>query len=408
MANPNFNPTYSTDQIWRGTNENQCLTDDLDTIENDIDTLETNKAAVNHTHDGYASANHSHTGYAAADHAHSYNDLTDKPTIPTIPSSLPANGGNADTVDGKHASEFAGASHTHSDYAAASHTHSGYAVSDHTHTEYAVSGHSHSYNDLSDKPTIPSIPASLPADGGNADTVDNKHAADFASADHTHIIYGGNGASTYKKVWIATTGSDDNAGTSAAPMATITGAIRKYSHMYKMLDISLADGTYTENIGAISPALTNLAIRSNSEDKDKVTINMTTSLEVNVNILRLYNITLAVADTGVRPISLTGGNLYAYNVRINVPEASGSSCVNVYNGCSAFMMHCVLNAGTATGSGAAVYGNQALHITAIACTSERTIGTGFYAHNGTYIEYTATVTATTMTRTSYYGKCVAR
>ena len=30
----------------------------------------------------------------------SYNDLTNKPTIPTIPSSLPANGGNADTVGG--------------------------------------------------------------------------------------------------------------------------------------------------------------------------------------------------------------------------------------------------------------------------------------------------------------------
>ena len=35
-------------------------------------------------------------------HSHSYNDLSNKPTIPTIPSSLPANGGNADTVDGKH------------------------------------------------------------------------------------------------------------------------------------------------------------------------------------------------------------------------------------------------------------------------------------------------------------------
>jgi hypothetical protein len=30
----------------------------------------------------------------------SYNDLTDKPTIPTIPASLPANGGNSNTVNG--------------------------------------------------------------------------------------------------------------------------------------------------------------------------------------------------------------------------------------------------------------------------------------------------------------------
>lgn len=53
---------------------------------------------------------------------------------------------NADTLDGKHASEFA---------------------------EY---GHIHSYNDLEDKPT------SLPADGGNADTLDGKHASEFAAA----------------------------------------------------------------------------------------------------------------------------------------------------------------------------------------------------------------------------------
>ncbi len=39
---------------------------------------------------------------ANSTHTHSYNELSNKPTIPTIPSSLPANGGNADTVDGYH------------------------------------------------------------------------------------------------------------------------------------------------------------------------------------------------------------------------------------------------------------------------------------------------------------------
>lgn len=325
MANPNFNPLHSSDDIFRGQDMSRCLTDDLDAIESDIGTLETGKASTNHTHSGYAASNHSH----------SYNDLNDKPTIPTVPTSLPANGGNADTVDGKHASEF-------------------------------------------------------------------------ASADHTHVIYGGNGASTYKKVWIATNGSDNNVGTQAAPMATINGAIRKYSPKYKMLDISLADGIYNENLGAISPDLSNLAIRSNSEDKNKVTINLTTSLEVNVNILRLYNITINVTETGIRPISVTGGHLYIYGSRITVPESSGSSCVNVYNGCTAFLMQCVLNSGTGTTGGAAVYGNQALRVVAIGCTSERTIGIGFYAHNGTYIEYTATVTATQLTKETYYGKCIAR
>lgn len=75
-------------------------------------------AAQKNSWNSKANGNHSHTpaaiGAAAADHNHSYNDLTDKPVIPTIPAALPANGGDADTVDGKHASDFAAASHTHS------------------------------------------------------------------------------------------------------------------------------------------------------------------------------------------------------------------------------------------------------------------------------------------------------
>lgn len=128
------------------------------------------------TWDSKAAGDHTHTaaaiGAAAASHGHSYNDLSDKPsipaaythpashpasmitglasvattgkysdlsgkpTIPTIPSSLPANGGNADTVDGKHATDFAPASHTHDAYAAASHTHN-YAAASHKHTEHS-------------------------------------------------------------------------------------------------------------------------------------------------------------------------------------------------------------------------------------------------------------------------------
>lgn len=46
-------------------------------------------------------------GAAEKKHSHSISDITDMPT------KLPANGGNADTVDGKHASNFAAAEHTH-------------------------------------------------------------------------------------------------------------------------------------------------------------------------------------------------------------------------------------------------------------------------------------------------------
>jgi hypothetical protein len=85
--NGTFDPTYSSNQIWMDTNLNECLTTHLEGIEGDVSSLQSNKADVNHTH--------------------SYNNLTGKPTIPTT---LPANGGNADTVDGKHANSFATAS----------------------------------------------------------------------------------------------------------------------------------------------------------------------------------------------------------------------------------------------------------------------------------------------------------
>ena len=46
-------------------------------------------------------------GAAPASHTHTKSQITDFPT------SLPANGGNADTVDGKHASDFASSTHNH-------------------------------------------------------------------------------------------------------------------------------------------------------------------------------------------------------------------------------------------------------------------------------------------------------
>ena len=93
-----------------------------------------------HTHSQYLTEHQSLTGYAkTADlstvaTSGSYNDLSDKPTIPTAythPSSHPAS-----MITGL--------------------------------AKVATSG---SYNDLSNKPTIPTIPSSLPANGGNAATV---------------------------------------------------------------------------------------------------------------------------------------------------------------------------------------------------------------------------------------------
>lgn len=52
----NFNPIYSSDNIWRGDDLDRCLTDDIDNIEADVAALKSDKANVNHTHTGYASA----------------------------------------------------------------------------------------------------------------------------------------------------------------------------------------------------------------------------------------------------------------------------------------------------------------------------------------------------------------
>ncbi len=77
-------------------------------------------------------------------HIHTAEDIVD------FPESLPADGGNADTVGGKRVSDLAEASHTHG------------------------------------KSDIVDFPESLPADGGNADTVGGKRVSDLAEASHTH------------------------------------------------------------------------------------------------------------------------------------------------------------------------------------------------------------------------------
>lgn len=53
----------------------------------------------------------------------------------------------------------------------------------------AKSNFSGSYNDLSNKPTIPTVPSSLPANGGNADTVDNMHIRSGTSGANGYITF---------------------------------------------------------------------------------------------------------------------------------------------------------------------------------------------------------------------------
>ena len=117
MANPNFAPTYSTNDIWRDTDMTRCLTDDIDAIDAIHASLPSTYAAKNHTHTGYATAedvtavidalsskanvNHTHTEYASASHNHdsSYykkSDVDSKLSAKADSSSLTSHTGNAD------------------------------------------------------------------------------------------------------------------------------------------------------------------------------------------------------------------------------------------------------------------------------------------------------------------------
>lgn len=106
-------------------------------------------------------------------HKHKTADISDMPTA------LPADGGNADTVDGKHASDFAASIHTHTAADV------GAAASSHTHT----------------KSQITDFPASLPANGGNSATV-NGHTvasdvpanAKFTDTQYSPFTQSGTGA----------------------------------------------------------------------------------------------------------------------------------------------------------------------------------------------------------------------
>lgn len=98
MANPNFVPSFSSDEIWRGQDTNRCISDDLDTIESNIDSI---KSSINNLGDDYAAVNHTHDEYAAISDVNAVRD---------------ALGSKADAV------------HVHKEYAPSSHVHDEYAA----------------------------------------------------------------------------------------------------------------------------------------------------------------------------------------------------------------------------------------------------------------------------------------
>ena len=242
-----------------------------------------------------------------------------------------------------------------------------------------------------DAPTVPGTPI---------------NAENLNAAQNTLNYTTGTSVSTYKKIYVATTGNDSNTGESTAiPLATIKAAIRKYAYWHKALDIYLLDGVYTEDLGQIALNQCTIIIRSNSGNRDSVTINLSATTEASVPAIRLYNLTLNMTANNTRLLSVAAGIVYADNVRFTAPEATDSPLINVYNGASAFLSNCIVN-GSTTATVASVYGNNAQLIRALNCTSERTVGVAFYANLGTTLEYTPTVTAVTMIREGSASKCI--
>ena len=147
------------------------------------------KSDTTHTHDDR---------YATINHQHSYNELSDKPTIPSVDglatetyvdnaiANAQLGGGNAGVKLDRYATKDdlltkADKEHTHeqyltehqdishlatkeelvhnhdNQYAPYTHTHNQYLTGHQSLTHLALKEHQHSYNELSDKPTIPSI-----------------------------------------------------------------------------------------------------------------------------------------------------------------------------------------------------------------------------------------------------------
>jgi hypothetical protein len=98
-----FNPTLSTDEIYRAGNTSECLTDDLDAMDAIHAALPNTYAAKNHAHTNYAAKTHTHTEYAAKSHTHSYLPLAGGTLTGNVTTNKDINMGVEAAINGKMA-----------------------------------------------------------------------------------------------------------------------------------------------------------------------------------------------------------------------------------------------------------------------------------------------------------------
>jgi hypothetical protein len=194
LADGELPPTlYSTYEIYRKDDFDRRLEDDLTAVENGVTALQSGKADVNHSHDtataeasGFMSNGDKSKLDGIEAGANNYSHPATHPAsmITGLPTELPANGGNADTVDGKHAADFATANHTHTQYAATEHNHDGnYAPISHTHTQSDVTGLSSALSGKANTNHTHSNYALASDLNGLSEEVSGK-----AAASHTHTL----------------------------------------------------------------------------------------------------------------------------------------------------------------------------------------------------------------------------
>lgn len=128
-----------------------------------------------------------------------------------------------------------------------------------------------SYNDLSNKPTIPST---LPANGGNADTVDGKHASDFATSGHTHDVSKIAGAVSLvdlpnMHVWRKYSEDPDQyeLGGAKSTLIAIKNSNGVYNDIYYSSTVDVSDGV----VSLIDPSVLT-GFENNSSDETEIRV----------------------------------------------------------------------------------------------------------------------------------------
>lgn len=341
----------STDEICRGSDEDLVLTDELDRMDTDITGLQSTRALNTHNHDDvYAPVSHTHSGYAASVHTHSEY-----------------------AASGHTHSEYAAASHSHSEYAGSTHTHADKAdlvngvipisqipnevkevvivaniaarnaltglfaglnvyVTDATGdstvssggafylydgTNWIKTGEAESMDVVLQWANVQGKPSALPADGGNADTVDGKHASDFATADHTHTAAGIGAAAANHTHSAADVGAAtaDHTHTAADVGAAAVG------HTHTAADVGAAASGHSHTLSSLGAAAANHTHDYAASDHNHDTAYAAAG--------HSHTVDTALSDTSTNPVQNK-----VINAALAGKAASGHNHDTVYAGAS--------------------------------------------------------------------------